>query len=439
MTRTLPLLGRLAAALALLALAAAAPPPAAAQPQPEIATAETVVNEVYGDDVLQRLRQGDRLRFRQRVATGTDSAAVVRFDDGTTLSLGAQTEVVLDEFVYRPQENAADGVVRLTRGVLRLGSGRSRLGLEVRTPAATLGIRGTVFDVRHLGGETEVAVFEGRVDVTGPFGTRTVEPGQVLRVRADGREAERPPEPSQELQRAVAALFRILGIARPAMADEGRDYAARLAAAAGGAVAAVPVPPPGIAPPTIAPPAIAPSPAVAAVRPPQPLPPDMERAYRAAIDGRDREELLVLDLAHGRVVIEMRPDLAPVHVTRIKQLVRQGFYDGLAWHLVRPGFTAETGDPTGTGRGGSGRELALEPSDEPFVRGSVGMVRDARRRDSADSQFFVTLDDQNHLNASYTYWGRVIHGLEHLETLPAGTPPAEPGRIVRAFIAADPR
>jgi peptidylprolyl isomerase len=428
MARTPALLAGVAAALAFV-LAAWGPAPAAAQDRPEIATAEAVVNEVYGDDVLARVREGQRLRLRQRVATGTDSAARIRFDDGTVLSVGAQSEVVLDEFVYRPQENAADGVARLTRGVLRLGSGRARLGMEVRTPAATLGIRGTVFDVRALGGETEVAVFEGRVEVTGPFGTRTVEPGQVLRVRADGRQAEPQAAPSQELQRAVAALFRILSLARPALAGEADDYAGRLAAAA--------VAP---APPAVARPALGQPAAVARPRqPPAALQPDQERAYRAAIAGRDARELLVIDLPHGRVVVEMRPDLAPVHVARIKELVREGFYDGLPWHLVRPGFTAETGDPTGTGQGGSGRALPLEPSDEPFVRGSVGMTRDARRRDGADSQFFVTLDDQNHLNASYTYWGRVIHGLEHLEALPAGTPPPQPGRIVRAFIAADPR
>jgi peptidylprolyl isomerase len=435
MSRTPAFLARAAAALAFV-LAACGTAPAAAQDRPEIATAEAVVNEVYGDDVLARVREGQRLRLRQRVATGSDSAARIRFDDGTVLSVGAQSEVVLDEFVYRPQENAADGVVRLTRGVLRLGSGRARLGMEVRTPAATLGIRGTVFDVRAVGGETEVAVFEGRVEVTGPFGTRTVEPGQVLRVRADGRQAERPQGPSAELQRAVAALFRILSLTRPALAGEADDYAGRLAAAA-----------PVAGRPPAAPPAAqqAPTPAgqpaaIARTRPPPAvLQPDQERAYRAAIAGRDARELLVIDLPHGRVVIEMRPDLAPVHVARIKELVREGFYDGLPWHLVRPGFTAETGDPTGTGQGGSGRALPLEPSDEAFVRGSVGMTRDARRRDGADSQFFVTLDDQNHLNASYTYWGRVIHGLEHLEALPAGTPPPQPGRIVRAFIAADPR
>ena len=154
----------------------------------------------------------------------------------------------------------------------------------------------------------------------------------------------------------------------------------------------------------------------------------------------DPENTLFLDLDTGRVVIAMRPDLAPVHVQRIKELVRLGFYDGLPFHRVIPGFMAQTGDPTGTGRGGSGRTLPAELSAAPFVRGTVGMAR-TQALDSADSQFFICLAPAPHLNGQYTVWGQVVEGMEHVDRIAPGRGPgglvADPDRILRLRLAAD--
>jgi len=416
----------------LLALLAVRTPGAHAQ-APEIGAVEKAAGEVFGNDILARLKEGDRLLFRQRVATGADGVADLKFVDDSRLHLGANTEVTLDEFVYRPGEGVVNGAFRVTRGVLRLGSGKARMQVGIQTPSATLGIRGTRFDVQVTSQGTELAVIEGEVEIRGPFGTQRVGAGRTFRVTPSG--ADFAQAPSQEMQRAVVAMFTTLGrvgdyrtqLANyPAVVSLGRPAAAAAPAIAPPAIAA-----PAIAPPAIAPPAI--------VAPPGVRPPDERAAVLAAIQGRDRNELLYIDLPSGRVVVQLRADLAPQHVARIKGLVRQGFYDGLAFHNVRPGFTAETGDPTGTGRGGTGQPLAPELSPEPFRAGSVGMITLPNRPFTADSQFFITLSDQMHLNGRYTIWGQVIHGQALLDALPAGSPPREPARIVRALIATDDR
>lgn len=151
----------------------------------------------------------------------------------------------------------------------------------------------------------------------------------------------------------------------------------------------------------------------------------------------DPENTLVIELEGGRVVIRMLPDVAPRHVARIRDLAREGFYDGLIFHRVIPGFVAQTGDPTGTGRGGSGKgRLPAEFSDIPFERGTVGMARTADP-DSADSQFFICLAPAPHLNGQYTVWGQVVEGMELVDALPAGSPPANPGRMLRVRLLAD--
>lgn len=154
----------------------------------------------------------------------------------------------------------------------------------------------------------------------------------------------------------------------------------------------------------------------------------------------DLENTLYLDLDFGRVVIEMRPDLAPVHVERIKELVRLGFYDGLKFHRVIPDFMAQTGDPTGTGRGGSGRTLFAEFSDEPFERGTVGMAR-AQDDHSADSQFFICFAPTPFLNGKYTVWGQVTEGMKFVDMIRKGHGQSgmvtNPDEIIRMQVAAD--
>lgn len=141
----------------------------------------------------------------------------------------------------------------------------------------------------------------------------------------------------------------------------------------------------------------------------------------------DLENTINLDLKDGQVVIELLPDLAPNHVARIKELTRKGFYDGIVFHRVIEGFMAQTGDPTGTGTGGSGEKLKAEFSAEPHLRGTLSMARSGHP-DSADSQFFIVLEDAPHLDRQYTVWGRVTSGMEFVDTIKRGHPSSEIGR-----------
>ncbi|WOK38194.1 peptidylprolyl isomerase [Sphingomonas sp. C3-2] len=143
---------------------------------------------------------------------------------------------------------------------------------------------------------------------------------------------------------------------------------------------------------------------------------------------------LTLD-SGGDVVIKLRPDLAPGHVERISQLANDGFYDGVVFHRVIPGFMAQGGDPTGTGMGGSKLpDLKAEFNKEPHVRGVCSMAR-AMNPNSANSQFFICFEDARFLDGQYTVWGVVESGMEHVDALPKGEPPATPGKIVTARIS----
>ena len=153
----------------------------------------------------------------------------------------------------------------------------------------------------------------------------------------------------------------------------------------------------------------------------------------------DELNTLVLSLdtgdgSGGDVVIRLRPDLAPGHVERIKSLVSDGFYDGVVFHRVIPGFMAQGGDPTGTGTGGSDKaDLQAEFNAEPHVRGTCSMAR-TNAPNSANSQFFICFDDARFLDRQYTVWGNVVEGMEHVDALPKGEPPRTPGKIVKASL-----
>jgi peptidylprolyl isomerase len=151
----------------------------------------------------------------------------------------------------------------------------------------------------------------------------------------------------------------------------------------------------------------------------------------------DELNTLVLNLdSGGDVVIKLRPDLAPGHVERIKELVGEGFYDGVVFHRVIPGFMAQGGDPTGTGTGGSNKpDLKAEFSKEPHSRGACSMAR-TNNPNSANSQFFICFDDARFLDGQYTVWGQVVEGMEHVDALPKGEPPRQPGKIVKASLRA---
>ena len=148
------------------------------------------------------------------------------------------------------------------------------------------------------------------------------------------------------------------------------------------------------------------------------------------------ENTLHLYLDSGRVVIKLRPDLAPKHVARISELTREGFYDGIVFHRVIDGFMAQTGDPTGTGTGGSGKKLTAEFTRTPFKRGTIGMAR-SQNPNSGDSQFFICFADARFLDNQYTVWGEVSEGMELVDGIAQGEPPDDPDKIVRMVMAAD--
>ncbi len=150
----------------------------------------------------------------------------------------------------------------------------------------------------------------------------------------------------------------------------------------------------------------------------------------------DLENTLYLDVKDGRVTIELFPDVAPKHVARIKELVGEGFYDGLSFHRVIPGFMAQGGDPKGNGTGGSGQNIPAEFSDKEHVRGTCSMARSAQP-DSADSQFFICFGAAPHLNGQYSVWGQVVDGMEHIDNLKVGEGAADPDLIIKMQVAAD--
>ena len=163
--------------------------------------------------------------------------------------------------------------------------------------------------------------------------------------------------------------------------------------------------------------------------------------FAGATAAMDKENTLYIDLKDGRVVIEMRPDLAPNHVKQIKKLAREGKYDGVPFHRVIEGFMAQTGDPTGTGSGGMGDPLKAEFSKEPHVRGTVSMAR-TNDPNSARSQFFIVFKDSNFLDGQYTVWGKVTSGMEFVDKIKRGAPgsgavAAPADKMIKVQVAAD--
>lgn len=168
----------------------------------------------------------------------------------------------------------------------------------------------------------------------------------------------------------------------------------------------------------------------------------VQLAQAATATQADLQNTVLLDTAHGQVTIRLRPDLAPQHAERIRTLASKGFYDGVVFHRVIPGFMAQTGDPTGTGRGGSDLpDLPAEFSNAPFKRGTVGMAR-SQLPNSANSQFFICFDDASPLNGQYTVIGEVISGMEAVDKIKAGTSAnngavSNPDKILKMRLAAD--
>jgi cyclophilin family peptidyl-prolyl cis-trans isomerase len=152
---------------------------------------------------------------------------------------------------------------------------------------------------------------------------------------------------------------------------------------------------------------------------------------------KDAENTIIMETTKGKVVIELMPDVAPNHVARIKELTREEFFDGIVFHRVIDGFMAQTGDPTGTGMGGSDKpDLKAEFSNISHVRGTCSMAR-SQNPNSANSQFFICFDDAPWLNRQYSVWGQVIEGMDNIDKIKKGEPVREPDSIVSMRVAAD--
>ncbi len=362
----------------------------------EIGAAEKVVRNVYGTSVTKRMTNGEPLVANQKVATEAESAARLTLKDSSNLSLGPRAEVILDEFVYNPAKNFAAGTIKVAKGLMRFAGAKARLDLKVKTPTATIGIRGTIFDVNVDGEGTEVTVREGSVEVETPRGTRRVRAGQSIRVPPSGQ--PQLGQASPEMEKAVGAMLAMLPASK--VAAKTSPKSAPKAGKSAGKDKAMAVP--------------------AAVRRDK----DLESVLLIAVDG-------------GVVAVRLRDDLAPDHVAWLKQMVRANFYDGIGFHSVAPGFAAETGDPSGTGNGGDAKAMDPEFSEESFKRGSVGMKASPRDPKTATSQFFILMKPAPHLDGKYTYIGDVIHGIERVDRLSPGQPPKVPSRIRSMAVAAD--
>jgi len=364
-----------------------------------IGFAKKVTNKVYGMSLSKKVRPGDKLFHNQRIRTSLDSGVDIRFLDASILYVGELSDLTLDNMIYDINKNTGTGALQIVKGVMRFASGKApNLNFTMKTANATLGVRGTTFDLMATSGGTEVAVREGAVQVNLPSGFKQVVAGQVFRIPKIGK-AGFENSMSVKMKKSVSKMIRMLEV--PPVEDSKITVKKNSAKQKED-------------------PALKQSP-----------------AEKNATIGKNLDDILYMDLSYGRVIIEMMPNLAPNHIKRIKQLVREKFYDGHKFHNVISGFVAETGDPMGTGIGGSGIKLRAEISGTRFTRGLVGMKRDRNNPNSADSQFFILLGDAMHLDGKYTAWGRVIHGMLLMDRMRTGSPPKNPDYIVRIRIASD--
>jgi len=383
-----------------------------------IGNAKQIVNKVFGRTLTRPIRAGEDMNANQRIRTGRDSAADILFVDHTTLFVGELSYIVLDEMVYDNGASQVSGSLELLKGVLRFASAAAaQVNLDIKTEHGAFGIRGTAFDLMTTRQATEIAVHEGQIAISTPFGNANVGAGEVYRLTA----AAAPVELAEASPAMVETVAKMLGLLEAAA-----DEPMRSKAPAQKAKAPDKSPEKAEAKPK----AKAKTETVAALT-------SGDAALKKAIEGKNKANLIYLDTTAGLLIIETLPNLAPEHVKRIKDLVRAKFYDGLIFHNVVANFAAETGDPGGTGSGGSGQVLKAEFSGIKFVRGVVGMKRNRNDKNSADSQFFITLGPAKHLDGEYTAWGRVIHGIGHAGKLKKGSPPRDPDRITSMRLAAD--
>ncbi|MBT5266897.1 MAG: hypothetical protein HOL85_18815 [Rhodospirillaceae bacterium] len=362
----------------------------------KVGEAAAVVRDVYGRDLNRRMRKGEALQFGQRVRVGQESAAKLHFEDDSLLSLGPGSEIKITEFIYNPNRSFTKSSMRLVRGLLRFASKSGTRDLKIKTNHGTLAVRGTVFDLMANSSNVEIAVHEGQVEFADRHGTHKVSAGEVL--RADGTATETSDRPSSHFALAQTAMVTLLASAeKPARTKKASTGANQTSKATNVTLQ---------------------------------MAPRTQAALPVSIAALNPENVVLMQLSYGPVYIELLEDLAPRHVARIRQLARSGFYDGQAFDNVKDGFAAQTG-------GGGGEALAAELSDSSFTRGSLGMFHRRSDPNSADSRFFVSLGDLKHLTGKYTKWGRVIAGMQHIESLQRGEPPQAPDRILQLTVLSD--
>lgn len=365
-----------------------------------IGEARKVAGDVQRVTVNQPARSGDALIYAETILTDTASAIDIRLIDDTTLAIGEDSELTLDSLVYDPNRNIVEGVATVLTGVIHFASAQAKMDFTIRTPTATIGVRGTAFDVLADRHATEVAVRSGTVEVTSGAGKARVSAGQVY--RTDGRNGSYTDTPSTRLESNLARMNTLLSGTQVAPQQKAESTFLRDEEAA-----------------------------QSASTPKQSVSYSLS-SVENVLQGRDKENASLVQTSKGIVVIELRPDLAPRHVARIKELIRAGFYDGQKFTFVRSGYVAEVGSVRETGQ-----SLPAEISRTPVVRGSVGMSRQTNDPNSADARFFIALGRAAAFDGKYTVWGRVIQGMRALDRLAAGKPPSKPDRIITLRIAAD--
>lgn len=341
-----------------------------------IGIADLVVNKVYGNSLTSRIKNGQKIRANQRVRTGRNSATSISLKDNSIIKIGEIADVYMDNIIFDRTGSSLNGSMEMVTGLLRFTSGKiHKMNLKVQTGNLTIGIRGTQFDLLANHSKTEIKVTQGQVQVSKGGLKTLVSEGQVYLADENTSSGFRK-EISKELKQAILKLESLTG---KKLTSE-----------------------------------------------------SSEEEKKGPSNNRN---LLQIYTTKGLITVRMLPSLAEKHVTRIKELVTQKFYDNLIFHSVRKGFAVETGDPTGTGSGGSGEKLLAEISKTPFERGTVAMKRNRNDPNSGDSQFFITLRRAPHLDGKYTIWGKVIEGMGLLEQFQAGNPPSNPERIINIKIA----
>ena len=336
----------------------------------DIGVATKVVRDALARTINKQLKSGDGLRFNEVVSTGNSSALQVRFNDASTLVLGEDAEIILDSMVYQPNTGTITGTFRVLSGVLRFKAAETKLDLAINTPSGTIGVRGTEFDLLTTPTATEINMLEGVVVVTSAAGTATVSAGQTYRMSSTT--AAFLTTPSSAMRNASARMLALIAESKALAASGARTSAFETASVPSASQAATPI---------------------------------TSQASTAT-------NRMVMDLASGPVVIELRDDLAPNHVKRIRELAAAGAFDGVAFQYVSRGYVAETARPNA-----ALGALASEISSEPFTRGVVGMSHEKDAPDSATGKFFISLGRASMLDGKYTVWGKVVSGMEHLDAL----------------------